>query len=172
MLTEFQKRKAQKSFEAHDYNSNGALSQADFELIVENLAKLGQNQQLPKYEALKSTYISFWLELQALADIDNDGEVTLDEWYAYYDHHLVHLMMSHLFELIDADGDRKITIEEYKRFATCWNRSENEACETFLKLDINGDGILDKEEFLQHLDDFCYSNNPNAPGNWFWGLLS
>ncbi|QIR36321.1 calcium-binding protein [Tolypothrix sp. PCC 7910] len=172
MLTEFQKQKARKSFEVHDFNGDGILTLADFELIVENLAKLGQKQRLLEYQALKSAYTSFWLELQALADIDNDGQVSLDEWYAYYDHHLVHLMMDFMFDLIDGDGDGEITVKEYKQFATCWNRSETEAGETFLKLDLNGDGCLTKLEILQHFDDFCYGNDPEVPGNWLWGPLS
>jgi hypothetical protein len=39
------------------------------------------------------------------------------------------------------------------------------------KIDRNYDGLLSKEEFLPLLEEFYYSDDPNAPGNGIFGPI-
>ncbi|HBB31578.1 MAG TPA: hypothetical protein DDZ80_30675 [Cyanobacteria bacterium UBA8803] len=178
MLSEFQKRKLKRNFDIFDFDGNGVLTQDDYELIVDNLAKLRNYQQpSPEYEQLNSKIIGYWSELVKIAGTNN-GEVTLSEWWDYcnammstsYSYEKLIEPLSHInFWLIDTDSNEKITLAEYKQLAACCKFNTNEAAQAFTKLDLDGSGFIEKQELLRHLYDFFYSNNPEAPGNWILG---
>lgn len=41
----------------------------------------------------------------------------------------------------------------------------------FAKLDLDGDGYISAAEFTRLYLEFFTSEDPEAPGNWFWGPL-
>lgn len=50
-----------------------------------------------------------------------------------------------------------------------WQSDEAQAAVTFAKLDTSGNGSINKEEFLAHVKDFFFSDDPESPGNLILG---
>lgn len=182
MLTEFQKKKLNKVFQNHDFDSNGVLEKADFEGLVTNLCQFrNYHKESSEYKNLESNYMKIWSELQKVADANSDNKITLDEWFTCFDsilatedsyNQVIGPIINLLFNIADVDGKGQINQEEFKVWAQNWNLSESEASESFLKIDGNGDGILDKQEFKQLYYELFCSDDPSAFGNWVAGALS
>ncbi len=182
MLTEFQKKKLNKVFQNHDFDSNGVLEKTDFEGLITNLCQFrNYHKESSEYKKLESNFMNLWSELQKVADANSDNQVTLDEWFTCFDsvlatkdsyNQVIDPIIDLLFDIADVDGDGQINQEEYKLLYKNWNLSESEASESFSKIDGNGDGILDKQEYKQLFYEFFCNDDPNALGNWVVGALS
>jgi hypothetical protein len=64
---------------------------------------------------------------------------------------------------------KKISQQEWAGLLSVYNVSPVYAPLVFPKLDANQDGFLSKEEVLQLIRDFFYSNEPEAPANDMFG---
>lgn len=71
--------------------------------------------------------------------------------------------------MFDTNDNGFITIDEYKIVVSSYNVTEEVATKTFPKLDSNGDGRISKEEFVELIKQFHMSDDPDAPGNLFFG---
>jgi len=128
---------------------------------------------------VESVYTIGWDELQGVADSDNNGEVTLDEWYVFFEglindqnkiEQYLQAAATKLIPNLDSEGDGKITQEDYKEFIFSFNElGKSEAETAFQKLDTNGDGSITHDELKSHIREFYLSTDENAPGNWFLG---
>ncbi|MEC4891470.1 MAG: EF-hand domain-containing protein [Oscillatoria sp. PMC 1051.18] len=180
-LTELQQKKLKKMFDAYDYDSSKALTKSDFDAVIDHLSKqLGYSKGSQDYQKVESQFSGFWSSLHKEADLDEDANVTLEEWLAYFDKQLndanfkstgLSSGVDVIFSSLDKDGSGSISVEEYTAMLTAWKVSESEANAIFSKLDINGDGSLSKEEMKELYDQFYYSDDPEAPGNYVHGLV-
>jgi juvenile hormone diol kinase len=178
MLTELQTKKWTRLFQVYDADGNGTVTQEDFELIFQNLAKFRNLEaNTPQYDQLHAKFMEDWEHLRKDADKDNDGKVQLQEWLEHGDRRIHDQSMyqtvvdlaNQVFELLDLDSNGFITVNEYKTIMSSWHVSENVAAETFPKLDLNGDGNISKEELVELVRQFHASDDPQAPGNSFFG---
>ncbi len=64
---------------------------------------------------------------------------------------------------------QKSRLEEYKTIFQIWRLPEDLAVEIFPKLDLNGDGGITKDELVELVQQFHGSDDPDAPGNLFFG---
>ena len=177
MLSEFQKQKLKLSFEIKDLDRDGFLTKADYERVLENLAKLTNYQPgSPDYENLESKFMSSWYDMEKLAEKNQEGKISLDDWFNYYENVIRNAdsykalgedLYSLMFELVDTDSDGKISAEEYKRLGMCYSVPENIIDEVFSQKDRDGDGYITKEEYTQYNDSWFYSEESQASGNVF-----
>ena len=178
MLTELQTKKWTRLFQVYDADGNGVVEKNDFEEIFQNLAKARNlTTGTPEYEQLHGKFMEDWEYLRKDADKNNDGKVQLAEWLEHGDRRINSSDMyqtnidlaNQIFELLDLNGDGVITVEEYKTIVSSWRISENVAVENFPKLDLNGDGGITKDELQELVRQFHSSDDPDAPGNLFFG---
>jgi Ca2+-binding EF-hand superfamily protein len=181
-LTELQQKKLKKLFDAYDFDSSQSLAKSDFESLIEDLtSKLEYQKGSADYQRVESELLEFWNGLQQKAGLSPDGEVTLEAWLSYFDNLLldenfpsagIDYGVNLIFNIIDKDGDDKISLEEYTQLLKSWRISDSEVSGIYSKLDLNGDGSLSREELKQLYHDFYYSNDPDAPGNSIHGLVA
>ena len=180
MLSELQKKKLTHFFQVFDTDKNGTLEKSDFDRIVSNLAEAyNLTQDSETYQYFSSTYSKRWEDLAKEADTNADNKVSLEEWLSYQDkltndsnsNFLWVKIASSFFDIQDKDKDGAISLEEYKVLYRVHRIGDDSlAAEIFAKLDFDGDGKIMKSDYLNLSADFYWSNNPQSPGNLFFGF--
>ena len=120
-------------------------------------------------------------------DADGDGDSTLVEWLNF--HFLafsqgpeaarnnaelngaLNSTAQFFCDMLDSDGDGKVTTEDYVLFCEAYGVPEPEAKESFDTFDRNNDGILQIQEVDTLIREFYSSEDPRAPGNVFFGMF-
>lgn len=178
MLTELQTRKWTRLFHVYDADGNGVVEKTDFETIFQNVA-VARNLTpgSPEYQKLHAKFMEDWEYLQKDVDKNNNGQIDIQEWLEHGEHRInspemyqtVIDLANQMFELLDLDGNGVISLAEYKTVLQSWRVSEDVAAENFPKLDLNGDGAINKDEFVELVRQFHTSDDPDSPGNFFFG---
>jgi hypothetical protein len=157
-----------------DQNGDGVLEVADFETWVGRMAAIrGWEPGSDGHAGLDRLYLD---TIRTLHEVYGDnGRVTVarlaevlrsmsesggSDFQAWGDG---------FFGLLDADGDGRIGPDEYRDFLAALLVDAPAADQAFAKLDLDGDGYISGEEFTQLYLEFFASEDPDAPGNWFWG---
>ena len=174
MATDVIERKIANLARICDLNNDGVIERSDFEMWINRLALIrGWEKRSEGYERLASILLGTFEGVRKAACAE-DGRVdipTMSRLLAASQNLLTapHRWGEALFQLIDADGDGVIGLEDYRNLlATLYIRAEV-ADEAFARLDVDGDGRLSRDEFhLLHVEFFT-SNDPEAPGSWLWG---
>ncbi|WP_239112199.1 EF-hand domain-containing protein [Halomicronema sp. CCY15110] len=179
MLTDLQKRKLTKLFSLYDSDYTGVLVKQDFELMFKKLTNLrGWSKRSPRCIVLEDKLMRQWQGLEAKADTHKNDEVSLSEWFAYYDDVLADTsaspeMIGDLIELVfdvfDQDEDGRINQAEWGQLLAVFNESPVYAPLVFPQLDQDQDGYLSKNEIRGLFINFCYSDDPNEIANQMFG---
>jgi Ca2+-binding EF-hand superfamily protein len=175
MLSDFRRRKLSAGFGELDVDGDGHLGTQDIDKLIENHGDAyGFAPGTPEYEDLIRRTRAIWDQLSQF-DSDGDGLVSLDEYVAGFEAFLSRRddFMASMTALVDAfylmaDGDRdgRITEDELIRHYRAWNHSEDQARAAFRRLDRNGMGAISRDEWMANLEEYYYSEDPAAPGNW------
>jgi juvenile hormone diol kinase len=113
-----------------------------------------------------------------LADPSSDQRISLQEWLAFQDQILGTPGMyesfskpigSLVWEIMDGDGDGAASPSDYAAIYTWRGLNPQNAVENFKQLDLNGDGLLTLDEIKVLVEQFYRSDDPQQPGNWFFG---
>jgi Ca2+-binding EF-hand superfamily protein len=175
-MTGLQKKKFTHQFSVFDANKNGVLEWADFEEVLRNFSHaLDSGPGKAGYDDLESHFKDRWAALAKLAG--TTGKVTLKEWLSYHERNsdktsLIETTAAGAFDLLDGNGDGRISAKEYEQLYKVYRLDEKQAASVFKTLDGDGDGYLSKQDVLDLLKQFFHSDDPGAPGNSFYGPLS
>ena len=180
MLTDFQKKKLGRLFAVLDADHNNQLERSDYTDVVSNLASLhGWKEGSTEYSKVETLYLTIWGNLKALADANADGKVSLEEFLEFHAMMLSTPEMYEqitvgtvelLFEAFDRDSNGHLSRDDFRDFFASYRiRDHAAADEAFQKLDVSGRGQISKEDALQRVQEFYFSNDPAAAGNWLFG---
>ncbi|MEM8641775.1 MAG: EF-hand domain-containing protein [Cyanobacteria bacterium P01_G01_bin.54] len=179
MLTDLQKRKLMKLFSIYDADCDGALEQKDFDAVAQELTQTaGWSTRSPKCLTLTGQFSQEWKCLLSSADANRDRQISIEEWFSYYDDLLgdqqkykerSELLQGQIFDVFDTNGDGELCATEWAKFLSICNISPIYVSVLFPKLDTDQDGVIKKSDFLALMHDFFYSDDPNAPGNLVFG---
>lgn len=174
MLSEIQKQKITKLFNVLDADGNGYFEVADLDRLAE---RLGEGRSAAQVETLRERYHALFESGKAHSQ---DGRLDLEGFIAQQDEILntpgaydgtIRSLTDFILELLDTDGDGKVTSAEMERFYRAYEMDQTQAGEVFSRLDTNGDGYISRSEMIDHVGDFFYSSDENAPGNVLFGKL-
>lgn len=195
MITEFQKRKLMKLFSMYDACNLGVLKISDFECLAQRLGNLRNwKPDSSAYEDMNSKFIYLWNRMRAeIKNVYNSQphilnnpdawntyvrtQVTLDEWFTYFEVVLakpeyqqeVLDLSDAIFTVVDTDTSGHLDKAEWADLFRVYNIPVIYVDETFAKIDVNGDGTLDREEVMSMIKEFYFSNDPVANGNYMFG---
>ena len=176
MLTDLQTRKHTRMFNAFDADHSGYLEFADLEAHFTNLAQMSEIAAgSPAYDELESGYRAIWDDLSRFADTNRDERVLLDEWLAYCSDVVqspdtfeqgIGAISRLSTKLLDRDRDGLISREE---FAALRSPLDTDSTTVFQRFDLDGDGYVSGDEFVELFRQFFMSDDPDAPGNLWYG---
>lgn len=183
MLTSLQKRKLTKLFSMYDVQNTGVLQLSSFEQIAHRLAQLREwKPGTPAYEAIREKYVYRWIRLRG--DIEESihnrlgSRIELKQWLQYYENLLeqeqfrkeLKNLGTMIFEVIDLDENGRLDQEEWKRLFQVYHLPVVYLDKVFAQLDTDQDGWLSQEQVLTLLEEFYFSDDPEALGNSMFGL--
>jgi Ca2+-binding EF-hand superfamily protein len=181
MLSAFRRRKLSAGFNELDVDGDGRVGDDDIESLIENHGSAyGYAEGTAEYAALAERTRAVWEQLKRF-DSDGGGEVSLEEYVAGFATFLepredfmnsMDVLVDAFFALADRDGDGRVNEDELIMHFRAWNHTEDQAREAFRRLDRNGKGAISKQEWMANLEEFYYSEDPDAPGNWLAPLPS
>ena len=191
-----QRQKQRHFFRLIDRDGDGLIGWPDFECYVIQAATL---LALPIVDAACQRALSdlrnWWGGLAVASTLLNQQTqppaaseqrgVTLEAWLLYWS--MVQLTVAeeatlggretlarmeesvHVhFRLFDQDRDGALAVAEYRHWVLAWGLT-TDAAHNFQRLDRDGDGYLRPAELAEYLRQFHFSNDPDAPGNAFYG---
>lgn len=181
MLTTFQQKKITKLFKFWDANGNGVLDQQDYEGVAERLsAERGWAPGTDKYNFLRQRLIEDWNEAKKFADTNNDDKISLEEWLVFCetfmnDKEMYKITVTNVADAIidgvDIDENGLIEQNEWELLFKIYGKQKDEATYAYGVMSENGTVDIDKAKVLSLLDDFFYSNDEAAKGNYMFGKL-
>ncbi|GAB3701063.1 EF-hand domain-containing protein [Saccharopolyspora tripterygii] len=171
MASDLQRKKASVVFTAMDVNDDGFLERADFEALTDRWARIRGGDGSDR---LREIMMRWWDALSATADENRDQRITQEEMLAAVENlgamlDLVTATAESMFEAVDEDGDGRVTAAEYARMIQAWTGRETPTGLGFARLDLNGDGVLRKSEFVTHWVEFWVGDDGEKPGTHLFG---
>ena len=120
-----------------------------------------------------------WLEITKLCDANADGQITLDEWLTSLEKLTaegveaakgINSIFQNVAGLMCMSHGGVAKPSDYANFLKAYEALEGvDADFIFSRLDVNKSGEITKDEIRSLAADFLFSNDPEAPGNWFFG---
>ena len=141
---------------------------------------------MPSLAQLNDAVMAFmgtiWANLSQYASDPQRERVSLDDWLRFEDERVIHCddawydayvntIVHGVFSLLDRDRDGWIGQAEYLDLMMSFWVQPHDALRAFARVDADGDGRLDRATFVRLVWDFHHSDDPNTPGNWFFGPL-
>ncbi|MDG4863044.1 EF-hand domain-containing protein [Streptomyces sp. T-3] len=182
-VSSFLDRKLARRFQTYDTDGNGYIERHDFELAVTRLADaFGLKPDATPVTHLRELALGLWTHLAQAADKDADGRISEAEYKAAFAAGLLETpesfdagyvpFLDALMDIADTDGDGKLTRDEQVRWTgALMNLQEPDAREVFGRLDKDTDGLLGRDEMLEAIREFYFSEDPHSAGVFLLGPL-
>jgi Ca2+-binding EF-hand superfamily protein len=182
-LGDLQRRKAAHYFSLIDTDGNGLIESGDFQRRADRLAKSLHVTSEQERNRLRRRVMLWWEHLSTLADKNDDGRITREEWRLYWERFKVAVSMGgnrrsikklervarHTFRAIDRSDSGRVTEQEFSNWLQAWDIGRHEY--VFRRLDRDDTGYLTEEDLVEATKEFYLSNDPDAPGNVLYGEL-
>ncbi|MBB6039602.1 EF-hand domain-containing protein [Phytomonospora endophytica] len=179
MLTEFQRRKVDRSFRHFDVNADGFIDVRDggklAQAYINGLGPTDPFVQLAVHERVEIYY----RQLARGLDADKDGRISPAEFREVFAHAIVapadgfgrylQPLVDVVFTCCDDDGDGRIDRREFLSLQKLLGTTEVAAEQAFRRLDSDGDGRISREEFAAAARDYYTGDDPEGPGTALFG---
>ena len=182
MLTELQAAKLDRRFELLDADGDGFITAADYDQTASAVCEaFDYPQGSPQHERVHMTFLTMWDKLSRKMDGKHTGRISRDQFLSScadsivergggYDRNIKPVVDA-VFDIIDADGDGVLDVDELARWFSAYGVCEDDAQRAFTTLDRNGDGVLSRDEVHEAVEDYYTSDDPRAHGNRIYGPL-
>lgn len=181
MLSDFRLKKVEKVFSFYDANNNGVLDLGDIDGICDHFAEqFGWTKGGERDSHFRMAFTFHWNKLIHVADDNNDGVVSKEEFIQHYTRALaddvgyyryIKPFFDDIFPIIDSDDDGVLSKEDYQAFFRSYRNSQNEAEKAFEVMDINHDGVISHYELYTMYYNFHMSEDEGDASRNFFGPL-
>ncbi|SDH10643.1 EF hand [Sinosporangium album] len=181
MLNDLQQRKMAHLFALLDVDDDGTVDKMDYTASADRLVNaFGFAPGSAESQRVRERYARLWDEVTFPMDINGDGRVDLEEFTTGFDrfvtqpedgyHAHIAPVANAFYDLMDTDGDGRITRTEYLRMTgSAFRMSEANGLIAFEHLDLDANGSLSREELHLANEQFFRSADEQAQGNWLFG---
>ena len=149
-----------------DYNKNGYLEPADWQLWIDNLEKACKPDPPQLINRLRETTGAYF----AAIGIKEGKRLTCDEFVKGFsefaiqerakkergEEPMLYPMNDAVYDVADTNKDGFVTLDEYRRIFKACNLPESAADEAFKVADSNSDGKIDREELNNYEFKFWF----------------
>jgi len=175
MVSELRKNKLNYVFDTFfDVNKDGSIEQNDFELAIENIAKIrGYKAGDAQYKDVSERFLNIWDKLRVFADTNKDNKVTREEWLTLWNQPLneewKQLYMNFMFRLQDTSGDGSIDEGEFTNVCQTFGINGDESKKAFAKISSDGKVDIDIKAYEGLWKDYFGSDDAASAGNSIFG---
>jgi Ca2+-binding EF-hand superfamily protein len=188
MLGKLQEHKITHYFNVYDKDRDGFITKEEFLRLAYLLAEYrGRDMSDPRSQRTLTDLENWWHGLSAVADTSRDDRLSLEEWLAFWTAisdavgdeamnggstalGMIKDSVKVFVSAVDTDGDQRVTLTEFQQWANGM-RLPGDTAAIFARLDTNSDGYLSLDEATQMMKEFFLTNDPEAPGNHFFGII-
>jgi juvenile hormone diol kinase len=178
MVSEIRKNKLNYVFDTFfDVNKDGSIEKNDFELAIENIAKIrGYAAGDAAYKDVSDRFLQIWEKLRKFADTNKDDKVSREEWLTLWTEPLndewKKLYMDFMFRLQDTSGDGSIDEAEFTNVCQTFGIAKDESKAAFDKISNAGKTDIDIKAYENLWKDYFGSDDVGAAGNSIFGKVS
>jgi len=178
MVSEIRKNKLNYVFDTFfDVNKDGSIEKNDFELAIENIARIrGYKAGDANYKDVSDRFLSIWEKLRVFADTNKDNVVSRDEWLNMWTEPLndewKKLYMDFMFRLQDTSGDGSIDEAEFTNVCQTFGIAADESKKAFDKISNSGKTEIDIKNYENLWKEYFGSDDVAAAGNSLFGKVS
>ncbi|REE02109.1 EF-hand domain-containing protein [Marinoscillum furvescens] len=182
MITEVQRKKLAHFFELLDSHKNGFLHVDDFSEIAERIRMgIGYEAGGEKHKFLAEKSTRFFHAFLNAIPHNGNQVITKEEWVNFVEEEIIskgneevleefkEFIIGFLFDLFDENHDGYISTDEFVDMFVVYGIDIKYSAKSFLKLDLNKDDKLSRNELLHAFEVFLLSDDPSQPGNWIFG---
>ncbi|MEU9036381.1 EF-hand domain-containing protein [Streptomyces sp. NPDC048352] len=155
-----------RRFHTLDSAGDGYLDQAEVQERAQRfLGAMGEPATTPRGMAVKKGAAAFWEQLAKLAGVQSEDRLDEEAFVGALLRarelgtigDLVGPSVEAHVTLVDSDGDGSVSLDEFLRSQSALGLPERDSRRAFEQLDLDGDGLLDVEEWQRAVIDFYTS---------------
>jgi Ca2+-binding EF-hand superfamily protein len=172
-------RRLHRLFTVLDTDEEGYVTWGNYQRIVDRYAAgYALAKSDTRIKDLEKAYWAQWLGLLSQATPGQD-RLSGDEFVAAHravDYgsdgaQLLEDLAQAVFNVLDVDGDKRISRDEFARYLDFCEISSSDAAIIFRRLDLDGDAAISQREVARSLRAFhLYNDDLNTPGGIFLGV--
>ncbi|MEU3305640.1 EF-hand domain-containing protein [Nocardiopsis sp. NPDC055551] len=166
-------------FDVLDTDDDKAVTWDDYQRLVDRyVTGYGLAADEERARAIQVTYESLWRKLVDLSG-DQTGGLDRDSFVgamhaASEDRsrsNAAEAVAEAVFDLLDADGDGRISEAEFLVYAKTLGAEEAGARTRFAHVDTDGDGDISREEFVLSARLYLFGDDIDSPGGFVFGVV-